>query len=142
MFCCWQGWRRGWTKRCWFFSFFLFVCTLGLCKVLGLFLLLPLCCLAVCITVFPCNFFILTPPHLFPGLCFVFLSPIPTSCVAKGISWHKRALVEYIWFSHFDDQSVGDGSCCSTKCPVSSRPPLCLKRKMRLWREDVHKIDS
>lgn len=62
----------------------------------------------------------------------VLLSSIPASVLAKGISWHKRALAVswlYICFSHFDHRSVGDRSCCSTKCPTSSRPPLCLEKK-------------
>jgi len=79
-----------------------------------------------------------------PRAALVLLSPVPASLLAKDTSWHKRALTAswlYVCFSHFDHQSDDDRSCCSTKCPASTRPPLCLKRKVRLWRERVPRLE-
>lgn len=77
------------------------------------------------------------------GAALVLLSPIPTLLLTKGMSWHKLAVSWlYVCFSCSDHQSVRDRSCCSTESPASSRPPLCVKRKVKPWRDGVPRIDS
>lgn len=118
--------------------------TMGLCEFFGLFLLstsLSTSCLHHSL---PLQFIYLNPTSSVHQATLVLLSPIPTSFLAKVISWHKRALAGswlYICFSDFDHQSVGARMCCSTKRLVSG-PPLCLQRAVRWWREDVSRIES
>lgn len=66
-----------------------FVCTMGLCKLLGLFLL-PTPSSTGCLHhSLPLQFIHLKPTSSVLRAALVLLSTVPTSLLAKGIPWHK-----------------------------------------------------
>lgn len=110
----------------------------------GCFCSLPLCQLAVSTTVFLCNLFTSTSSPLFSGLPLSFpaLSQLHFyPRVYPGTSEPLKCLGCTSAFPVLTVSPLETGAVV-LKCPAPPRPPLCLKRKVRLWREDVPRINS